>query len=347
MGKSYTYFDTLPEYDNHHMVIHRNDPISGLNAFIAIHRLTKNPSFGATRMQIYPTKVDALRDALRLSKLMSYKSALAGLPFGGAKGVIFANPYLKKRTNLFRAYANTLNSLNGKFITGVDMGLLNTDVVHMKKITPFVVGTQVDPAYYTALGIRYGMKIAAKHRYGNEDLAGKKVAIQGLGKVGFALAQQLVKEGAKLYVADINQANVRSAKKLSSDITVVKPNTIHKIDTNFFSPCTSFGIVNKKTINSIRADIIVGAANNQLMDEEIGDTLFKKGILYAPDYVVNAGGILSVSDEYTNKEQNTERITKAVMRIKLTLGSIFKQSLEKNESPHRIANRMAEKIISS
>lgn len=335
--------EKLEEYDDHHKVVFLNNPETQLKGFIVIHRKNKQvPSFGATRLWRYQDSLDGLRDALRLSRLMSYKAVLAGLPCRGAKGVILLPERLKDRAKLLLSYVEEVNSLDGDFITGTDVGLSPNDLELMKGASKFFVGVNGNVTEYTALGVYYGMETCLEFVTGGSDLARKTFAIQGLGKVGRALLSLLYPKAKKIYVADVDTRAMVKTKKKFPRVSVVKPSEIHKQEVDIFSPCALGYTLNAETIAELNCRMIVGGANNQLQNETVGDMIFKLGILYAPDYVVNAGGLISVYDEYENKKNDNERVRTKVLGIQKRLRGILKRSRKENMAPNRIANEIAD-----
>ncbi len=335
--------EKLEEYDSHRKIIFFNNRKTELRGFIAIHRKNiNNPSFGATRFWRYENSLDGLRDALRLSRLMSYKAVLAGLPCGGAKGVILMPERLKDRKELLLSYAEEVNALHGDFVTGMDAGLYEDDLRLMKQASKFIVGLNNDATQATAMGIYHSMEASLELLTGQGDLTGKTFAIQGLGKVGHALLFLLYPKAERIYVADTDAAASEIIKKEFPSVSVVKPFEIHKQHVDIFSPCALNYALNEKTIAELNCRMIVGGANNQLQSETTGDMLFELGILYAPDYVVNAGGLIAVFDEYENRERDDKRVKTKVLDIKKRLSGIFKISQEENRPPNRVANEMAE-----
>lgn len=340
--------EKLPEFDGHKMISFIYDMHSGLRGFIAIHRgNTEHPAFGATRLWQYTTETEALRDALRLSRMMSYKSALAGLPYGGGKGVIMMskNQNTHKRTKLLNAYAGTINDLSGLFITGTDVGLTQRDVQQMKRKSNYFVGLEGDPTDFTGLGLLCGVRICLKEIFGKPSLTGKSIAIQGLGKIGTKLLDLVYPEAERIFVCDVDTQRVLIAKKRFPRIQQINNNEIHKAPVDIFAPCALSGSLNKTTVKEIQASIIAGGANNQLEKEEIGDLLYERGILYAPDYVLNAGGLMCVADEYEHPRFSAKRVAKRVAGIQTTLINIFSRSKKLHQPPHRVANELAERII--
>ncbi|MGD9152803.1 MAG: Glu/Leu/Phe/Val dehydrogenase [Gammaproteobacteria bacterium] len=290
--------------NDHEQVIFCNDPDSGLKAIIAIHDTQLGPALGGCRMYPYTSEKDALFDVLRLSQGMTYKSAVSGLNFGGGKSVIIGDPTKLSSEQLFRTFGRFVDGLNGRYITAEDVG---TDVSTMEWVrieTRHVVGIPTylgglgDPSPVTAHGTFVGIKASLKKQTGNDDLAGIKVAVQGAGHVGYYLCQELHEHGAKLFVADINKD---ALKKVADEFsaTIVKPNEIYSQDVDVFAPCALGAILNDETIAQLKCSVVAGAANNPLLDEmQHADTLKQRGILYAPDYVINAGGLIDVASEF-------------------------------------------------
>lgn len=343
--------EKLAEYDNHHKVVFLNNPGAGLRGFIAIHRKNKNvPSFGATRLWHYQDSLEGLADALRLSQLMSYKAALAGLPCGGAKGVILASAHLSRedRKKILLAYAEEVNALDGAFITGTDVGVSEDDLALMKSVSEFFVGMNGDATEHTALGIYTGIETCLEFLDNTSDCAGKTFAIQGLGKVGEALLELVYTKAEKIYASDINTTIVERIRERFPRVLIVAPSEIHKQSVDIFSPCALNHALNTKTVAELKCRIIAGGANNQLENKAAGDMLFDRGILYAPDYVVNAGGLISVYDEYEHPGQyDRTRVKKKVLAIKDTLCRILSESASRRLSTDYIANEMAEKLFNN
>ncbi len=342
--------ERFPEFDNHKLVSFVFDERAGLRGFIAIHRGgVSNPVLGATRFWNYASESDALADALRLSRMMSYKSALAGLKYGGAKAALIngngSGP--RDRAGFFTAYAQRINYLGGKFITGTDVGVTDEDVKVMRKTTPYVIGAGVKPAYYTALGVFFGMGIALKRVFGSERFSGRSFAVQGLGKTGVRIIDLLYRDTQRIAIADVNADRVREAKKRFPKVKVVSPDTVHWEDVDVFVPCALSGSLNAKSVGELKCKIVAGSANNQLAGEHIGSLLHQLGILYAPDYVINAGGLLSVVEELEHESPSEKRILEKVKRIPKMLQTIFDRSKKKNCSTNAVANEMAERIFNN
>ncbi len=341
---------TFPEFDDHRVVSFLSSARVGLRAFVALHRVNHDvPAFGATRLVAYPSEEAALRDALKLSRLMSYKAAIAGIKYGGAKGVII-KPDIghNNKEDLLRSYAEKLNYFNGRFITGADVGVDHKDVATMAEVSPFCIGFTNHPAKFTALGILYSIQVCLQDVFGSSDLSSRSFAIQGVGKVGAELLSLLHKKAKRIFIADINPERISQVKKMYPEVEVVPPEEIHRQEADVFSPCALSSSLNLATIQELRCKMIVGGANNQLEDEHIGVLLNNKlGILYAPDYVVNAGGLISVVDEYENKKADLKRIENRVQKIKLNLQKILEDSKSQHKATNLVANQMAEAIFNN
>lgn len=343
--KTFTEVDKLEEFDDHKLVSFIYDAESGLKGYISIHRGNhKFPAFGATRIWNYGSSHDALIDTLRLSKTMSYKAALAGLKCGGAKAAIMVDPTrIDNRNKLLLAYAGKVNLLGGYFITGADVGVEREDVIAMRRYSPYFVGVSTDPVKFTGLGLFYSIKACLREVYGEEDLAQRSFAIQGLGKVGQELLHLIYPSAGKIIVCDIDLNKVKKVKKKYPKVKVVGKEEIYRQKVDVYSPNALSSCLNKNNVNKIAAAIIVGGANCQLENDVIGEKLHSRGILYAPDYVVNAGGLISVFDEYENGNHKAERVLNKVARIKDTLELILAGSRKNRKPPFIIANKMAEK----
>lgn len=340
--------ETLPEFDRHTFVTYISDKKTGLRAYVAIHRKNGvSPSFGATRMWKYESEKDALRDALRLSKMMSYKAAVAGLSCGGAKAVIIEPRGDYDRKALLVSYADKLKLFKEHFVTGTDVGLSQEDLFEMKKHAENIVGLTINPTYFTAMGLFQSIKCTLDHLYGTQNLTGRTFAIQGLGKIGSELLGLMYDEAESIYVSDINPERIEEIKKTYPKIIVLPPDEIHKQIVDVFSPCALSHALNSRTINELSCKAVVGGANNQLENASIGGLLHKLGILYAPDYVVNAGGLIAVYDEYEYPERDDGRVTVKVSKIMDVLDEIYNKSKTENKGTNEIADLIAEKIFNS
>ena len=344
------YIRTLPEYDKHHFVTFLHDETTGMEAFIAIHRKNERvPSFGATRLWQYASDSDALKDALRLSKMMSYKAALAGLPCGGAKGVIIDKPSQQGRhLDILRAYARDIAMLKDSFITGTDVGIKQDDLSAMKKVAPNIIGFNDNSTEFTGLGVYHGIRCALRAVFNDDSVKGKTFAIQGLGKIGGALLGHLAPDADKIFVADVNEENVLKAADAYPNVEIVGHEVIHQGKVDVFCPCAMGSAINAENVASLNCDIVAGGANNQLESEQVGDILHKMKILYAPDFVINAGGLIAVYDEYEHTENyNYERVREKVIMIEKRLQHVFEESRLHDKPTNRVANSHAEMIFSS
>ena len=340
-------FDYIEKYDYEQLVF-CHDQTSGLKAVICIHDTTLGPALGGTRMWNYASEEDAILDALRLARGMTYKNAAAGLNLGGGKAVIIGDSRSQKNEALFRAFGRYVQSLNGRYITAEDVGtsVQDMDWVHME--TDFVTGVSSsygssgDPSPMTARGVWRGMKAAAKEVFGTESLAGRTVALQGLGHVGYYLAKHLKDEGAKLIVTDINADAVqRVVTELGA--VAVSPAEIFGVECDIFAPCALGAVINDDTIPQLKCQIIAGAANNVLKEERHGDKVHDLGILYCPDYVINAGGVINVADELEG--YNYERALKKVEAVYDNVARVIEISKRDRIPTYLAADRMAEERI--
>lgn len=296
-----TVFESM-RLEGHEQVVFGSDPVSGLKTIIAIHSTILGPALGGTRFYPYESEEAALVDVLRLSKGMTYKSAAAGLDLGGGKAVIIGDPRTDKSERLFRAYGRFVDSLGGRYITAEDVGTTAEDMTFTRRETPWAVGTPVaeggsgDPSPVTARGLFAAAAATAEHLWGSQDLAGRKVVVQGVGKVGSAFVQLLVEARAEVVVSDAYQSAIDQAVE-TYGVKPVDPDDVFGVACDIFSPCALGAVLNQETIPLLSCEAVVGSANNQLATEEDGDRLAERGILYAPDFVVNAGGVINVYDE--------------------------------------------------
>ncbi|WP_026906639.1 branched-chain amino acid dehydrogenase [Paucisalibacillus globulus] len=343
-------FKSMEVYDYEQLVFCQ-DKNSGLKAIIAIHDTTLGPALGGTRMWTYETEEEAIIDALRLARGMTYKNAAAGLNLGGGKTVIIGDPRIDKNPEMFRAFGRYVQGLNGRYITAEDVGTTeeDMDLIHME--TDFVTGVSAEtsgssgnPSPVTAYGVYRGIKAAALEAFGDDSLEGKTVAVQGVGNVAYALCEYLHKEGAKLVVTDINKAAANRAVE-AFDAKAVDPNDIYDVDCDIYAPCALGATINDDTIPRLKAKVVAGSANNQLKTTEHGDILYEKGIVYAPDYVINAGGVINVADELNG--YNQARAMKKVETIYDSLRKVFEISKRDNIPTYLAADRMAEERIES
>jgi leucine dehydrogenase len=337
-------FEKIQEHD-HEQVVYCYDPASGYKGIIAIHNTTLGPALGGTRFWNYESDQEALTDVLRLSRGMTYKSAAAGLNLGGGKSVIIGDPKIKRREMIFRAHGRFVESLKGRYITAEDVGtsVEDMDYVHMEtEYVTGLAGRSGDPSPVTAYGTYRGIKAAAKAKYGNDDLDGLTVAVQGTGHVGYFLCEDLASEGAKLIVTDIDEERVqRIVDEFGAD--AVEPDEIYGVEAEVFAPCALGAVVNDDTLPEFKFDIIAGAANNQLAEERHGKELKDRDILYAPDYVINAGGVINVYGELNG--WSLERSKRKAGEIYDTLEQLFELADDEGLPTSEAADRVAERRI--
>lgn len=341
-------FAKLEEF-GHQKVVYCSDPDSGLKAIIAIHDTTLGPALGGTRMWAYKTEMEALNDVLRLSRSMTYKAAITGLNLGGGKAVIIGDSRVDKTEALMRRYGRFVDNLNGSFITAEDVGTNPRDMEYIRMETrhvtgvPESIGGSGDPSPVTARGVFMGIKACVKEQFGNDNLAGRSVAVQGIGHVGESLVALLRNENAKVYISDINEERLRQvARKYGAE--AVPNNNLFDLDVDIYSPCALGATVNTETIGRLKASIIAGSANNQLADEEVhGAMLLQKGIMFAPDYLINAGGLINCYSELTGFSkkktlQMAEHIYEATRKV-------LQKSKQEDIPTIEAANKIAEKRI--
>ena len=337
------------DFADHEQVVFGCHPESGLKAIIAIHNRNRGPALGGCRMWPYPSDDEALRDVLRLSRGMTYKSAMANLDLGGGKSVIIGNPRTQKTEALLHAMARFVDSLGGTYIAAEDSGIGIADTRIMRKVTAHVTGFEEtkgekgvrtgDPSPSTAYGVFAGIRAAVKFALGRSDLQGLKVAVQGMGNVGFGLASHLKQAGASLWVSDIHEDQVqRAVDQLGA--TAVPSEEIYGLDVDVFAPCAMGAIINDQTIPQLKARVIAGAANNQLAEARHGEALMGHGILYAPDYVINAGGIIDVYHQRIGFVH--EKMQKHVGGIHDTLMEIFERASDEERPTQEVADAIAE-----
>ncbi len=350
-----TAFWTQPDYDDHETVQLVRDRASGLTALIGIHSTHLGPAAGGTRFWHYAQPADALRDVLRLSRGMSYKNAMAGLPMGGGKAVILADAKGTKTPEMLAAFGDAVDRLGGRYVTAEDVGICVADMVAVAARTPYVSGLPAegdaaggDPGPFTAMGVYHGMKAAVRYRLGKDSLAGVHVALQGVGSVGGGVARLLARDGAKLTLADINRDRAEAlADELGGE--AVETDAVMGVACDVFSPNALGAILDDEGIARLEAPIVAGAANNQLARPEHGDALVARGVLYAPDYVINAGGIISVALEYLCRQAGApcdiNEVRKRIALIPDRLEDIWRESDASGQSPAAIADAMAQKLI--
>lgn len=335
-------------FDNHEQVVFCNDKDTGLRAIIGIHNTVLGPALGGTRMWNYASEWEALNDALRLSRGMTFKSAITGLNLGGGKAVIIGDARTQKTPALMRKFGEFVHSLSGKYITAEDIGMDTEDMDIVREVTPYVTGISEskggagNPSPITAYGVFMGMKAAAKFKYGSDDLDGKKVLVQGIGHVGESLVEHLKNEGAHVLISDINPERLEwVSKKYNATIYI---GDVYNADVDIYAPCALGATINDETIDRIKASIIAGAANNQLSDEKIhGRMLQEKGIIYAPDFLINAGGIINVYAELEGYDK--KEIIRKTENIYNTTLEILKKAESKNITTHNAALQIAQQRI--
>ena len=342
-------FEVIAEHGDHEQVVFCNDKSSGLKAIIAIHNTTLGPALGGTRMWDYKSDEEALVDVLRLSKGMTYKAAASGLNLGGGKAVIMGDPRKLKSEALFRTFGAFVNSLHGKYVTAEDVGTTVRDMEYIYMETPYVTGIPQalggsgDPSPYTAHGVLMGIKAAAKQKFGVDALSGLRISVQGLGNVGNNLVKFLKQEGAELIVTDIDKGSVAKVVE-QYGVQSVAPDVIFDQEVDIFAPCAMGAVVNDQTLSRFRCQVIAGGANNLLKEDRHGGALKELGILYAPDYVINAGGLMNVFVElegYTEK-----RAVEKTNKVYDNCLEVFAIAETEDIPTHLAANRLAEKRLS-
>ena len=341
--------DTFKEMQarGHEQVLFSHDPSCGYFGIIAIHDTTLGPALGGTRVWPYKSTEEALQDVLRLSRGMTYKSAVAGLNLGGGKAVIIADPKRPDRESLFRAHGRFVETLGGRYITAEDVGTSPMDMEFVRRETKHVAGLlnlSGDPSPVTGYGVYIGMKACAKQRWGKDSLAGKTVAVQGAGKVAYYLMKHLKEEGAKLIVTDIDQEKVKRAVE-EFDAQAVATDDIYGIKADIFAPCALGAIINDDTLKQLTVEIVAGGANNQLAESRHGIELEKKGILYAPDYVINGGGVVNVFGELQG--WTMERSKRKAQEIYDTILRVFAIATREKLPSFEAADHLAEERIRS
>lgn len=336
------------DFDHHELLVFKEDKASGLKAIVAVHNSRLGPAVGGCRMFPYANSEAALSDVLRLSRGMTYKSALAGLPLGGGKSVIIGNPGRDKSRELLLAMGDFLNDLNGRYITAEDSGTSVADMQVIGERSHFVSGIADDEEYggdpspLTAYGVYQGIAASVAYRF-NSDLKGVRIAMQGIGNVGYHLAARLITAGATVYAADINRQNIERAVNQLGVIGVSLEH-IQSMECDVFAPCALGGAIHREMLPDLKAGIIAGAANNQLASEAMGVALKQRGILYAPDYVINAGGIIDVYHQGQGSREPAV-VNAHIERIGNTLKNIFERSEQDAISTDKVADLLAEKIF--
>ena len=336
-------------FDDHEQIVFCNDKDTGLKAIIGIHNSVMGPALGGTRMFNYANEWEALNDVLRLSRGMTFKAAITGLDIGGGKAVIIGDAKTQKTPELMRKFGEFVHSLSGRYITAEDVGMETSDMDIVRDVTPYVTGISEarggsgNPSPVTAYGVYMGMKAAAKQQFGSDVLSGKKVLVQGIGHVGETLVEYLTKEGAIVTIADINEEKLNEVSaKYHAEI--YKGEDLYTADVDIYAPCAMGATLNDNTVHKIKAKVIAGAANNQLADENVhGAILQERGILYAPDFLINAGGIINVYAEIAHYDK--AEIMRKTENIYNTTLEIFDFAIANKTTPHKAALTIAQNRI--
>ncbi|MTV24518.1 Glu/Leu/Phe/Val dehydrogenase [Nitriliruptoraceae bacterium ZYF776] len=336
--------------DGHEQVVLTRDEATGLACIIAIHSTRLGPALGGTRWRPYASEDEAMTDVLRLSRAMTYKNACAGIDHGGGKAVIIGDPGTDRSEALLRAYGRAIASLGGRYVTAGDVGTTPADLAVIKRETPFVTGAESsdggsgDSGVTTALGVELGMRAAAAFRWGSDDLGSRHVAVQGLGKVGGRLVRSLADQGAKLTVADVDQAAVDRVADLPG-VEVVDVDDVLFVDADIISPNALGGVLSATTIPEVQAAVVCGGANNQLATDEDAEALRDADVLYCPDFVVNAGGVIQVADELLPGGHDPDRVRRRAQAIPATLTTVLEVARDERVSTEVAAERVAERRI--
>ncbi len=337
------------ESAGHEEIVHCRDRRSGLRAIVAIHSTALGPSLGGIRMRDYASEEDALVDVLRLSEAMTWKASVAGLDFGGGKAVVLGTPPPEKRPDVFRALGRFIDSLSGRYVPTEDMGTYTPDVEHLREVCRWGVGVSTDrggggdPSPMTAWGVFCGLRAAIDAAGLASGFAGKTVVVQGVGKVGMALVRNLLEAGAEVRVSDVVAERLEEAKRLGA--RVVPNDDVHRERCDVFAPCAGGAVLSEKTIPELGCRIVGGGANNQLAVDADDERLLERGILYAPDFVINAGGLINVADELGEGGYRRERALARTEAIEPTLRRIFAESAETREPPGRVALALARRRV--
>lgn len=345
--------DIFKEMENHNMeqIIFNYDKATGLKSIVAINDTTIGPALGGCRMWDYQSQEEALMDAIRLSQGMTYKCSVAGTNFGGGKTVILGDPKTDKSETLFRALGRFIQMLNGRYYTGTDVGTTGQDFVYASQESDYFVGLPEEyggsgnTAIPTAYGVYMGIRASAKAAFDREDLKGLTIAVQGAGKVGSLLIDYLLKEEAKILVCDVVKENLDVLTSKYPEVTVVNPDTIYEEECDIFAPCALGGVINDETILKLKCKAVAGSANNQLAEPRHGKMLHEKEIIYAPDFVINSGGLIQVADELEMDDNNHDRVMAKTEKIYDILLDIYKVSKLNNMPTYEAANRLAEDRI--
>jgi leucine dehydrogenase len=340
----------LPDFDEHEEVHFVTNDKCGLRAVIAVHSTHLGPAAGGARFWHYAKDEEALVDALRLSRGMSYKNAMAGLPLGGGKSVLLANEERSKSTDMLHAFGKAVDHLGGRYVTAEDVGMSVADMIEVSRTTKYVAGLPNspgdvggDPGPHTSLGVFLGIKAAVKWALGKDSLSGLHIALQGAGSVATGVALHACAEGAKLSIADVDEVKAHKLAERSGG-KVVSPEEILGLDADVLSPCALGAILDERTIPQLKVPVVAGGANNQLATAEDGERLHQRNILYAPDYVINAGGIINVCTEYLGDGDAT-LVRRRIEGIPVRLEQIWSEGAETGRDPASVADAMAQRLI--
>lgn len=342
---------THPDFDGHERIVFAHDAATGLRAIIAVHSTRLGPAAGGCRMWPYASEEEALADVLRLSRGMTYKNAVAGLDLGGGKAVIIADPKTQKTTELMRSFGRAINDLGGRYITAEDVGIDVADMEIVRETTRHVAGlsrgahASGDPSPVTARGVFEGIRLAVAMQLRRETLAGVRVAVQGLGHVGRHLCGLLHEAGAELLVSDIDPARMRDVAE-AYGASAVATSEIMQVEADVFAPCALGGILDGTTVPALRVAIVAGAANNQLADKRVAQALHERGILYVPDYALNAGGIINVAREIAGIS-DPKWVEGRLKGMVANIGEILREASERDVSPNAIAEEFAQRRLAS
>ncbi len=335
----------------HEQVVFFNYPTVGLKAIVGIHNTVLGPALGGCRMRLYESETQALDDVLRLSEGMTYKSSLAGLDLGGGKACIVADPQMKEgRRELFAQFGKCLNDLNGRYITAEDMGTSVSDIMIMREVSKYSAGYAADlggsgdPSPWTAKGVFFSMQAACERRFGSKDLSGKTVSVQGVGHVGIYLLKHLASAGARIVACDTNQASLQRAKQ-EFNIEIVDTDKIYDVACDIYSPNAIGQTVNPNTLKRLKCSLICGGANNQLTDSSVYSIINERKMTYCPDFVVNAGGVISVGAEYIPGGWNESWVSGKVNNIYNTILKVLDESDKRNKFPEVVAVELAKERI--
>jgi leucine dehydrogenase len=331
-----------PEFDDHEQILFASDRESGLRCIIAIHSTALGPAFGGCRMRQYANEADAFADALRLSRGMTHKAAICGLPYGGGKTVVIGDPQKHKSRSLLRALGRVVQDLGGRYIIADDVGTTLADLAVMREVTPHTAAATSAaqaPLAVTAYGVLMALRAAADHVFGSNELAGRRIAVQGLGNVGFPLCDHLHHEGAALIVTDLDPARVAEAER-AFGARGVPADSIYDQAVDILAPCALGGVLDAQTIPRLKAKIVCGGANNQLSEPALEDMLAERGILYVPDYLANAGGVIDFHQERI--DDRPEAVLRAVGRIRDIVGEVLRTAKDERSTPLQVADRIVE-----